>query len=369
MEKILYMNIGDGESSYGNNSFLQEIVIQKTLPILKHTTIKAISNNDTILGQCFKIADMGCSSSKNTLLVVSNIIDIVQEGCKENNHKAPQFQVFLNDLFGNDFGNIFKMLPDFYATINNEKGTRYGRCFVSVAPGSFYDRVFPDQSLHLIHSSYSNHWLSRVPEGLENNALNIYMAKTSPPNVFYTYAKQFHFDFTKFLQMRSEELVSRGCMVLVFIGRSSPDPTSDDCCSLLGLLAQSLVDMVKEVGLVRESDVNSFNMPVYFPCEDEVRNVIQDEGSFSVDKLTDFHVNWDPHDTNYTNNDQPIITQYSHGTNTAKVLRAVLEPLLTSHFGSFNIDDLFTRYGKHVAKHLSTKKTRYFNLAISLIKR
>nr|XP_043622390.1 benzoate carboxyl methyltransferase-like [Erigeron canadensis] len=370
MENILHMNVGNGESSYANNSFLQEIVMQKALPILKHSTIKVIANHDTVFGdQCFKIADMGCSSSKNTLLVVSNIIDIVHEVCKEINRKAPQFQAFLNDLFGNDFSNIFKMLPEFYANIKNEKGKHFGPCFVSVVPGSFYHRLFPDQSLHLIHSSYSNHWLSQVPKGLKNNTLNIYMGKTSPQDVFRAYGKQFQADFTKFLQMRSEEILRGGCMVLTFIGRSTDDPTSDDCCSLFGLLAQSLIDMAKE-GLVRESDIRSFNMPLYFPCEDEVRNVIEDEGSFSLDKLTNFHVNWDPYDTDYTNtNDLSEPATHCHGTNTAKVLRAVTEPLLTSHFGSFIIDDLFRRYGKHVAKHLAIKKTRHFNLAISLTKK
>lgn len=73
------------------------------------------------------------------------------------------------------------------------------------------------------------------------------MAKTSHPDVFQVYEKQFHTDFTKFLQMRSQEIVCGGCMVLTFPGRSIVDPTSDDCCILWDLLAQSLLDMVKEV--------------------------------------------------------------------------------------------------------------------------
>ncbi|KAI3800417.1 hypothetical protein L1987_28508 [Smallanthus sonchifolius] len=144
-----HMNPGDGESSYASNSSLQETVIQKALPVLKHT-IKSMSSHDSFSGQCLKIADLGCSSSKNTLLVASNIIRIVIEACKENNRKPPQFE---------------------------------------------------------------------VPEGLESNALNIYMAKTSPPNVFQAYGKKFKSDFTKFLQMRSKELVCGGRMVLTFVGR------------------------------------------------------------------------------------------------------------------------------------------------------
>ncbi|GKC14441.1 benzoate carboxyl methyltransferase-like protein, partial [Tanacetum coccineum] len=33
---ILHMASGDGESSYANNSLVQEIVIRKTLPVLEH---------------------------------------------------------------------------------------------------------------------------------------------------------------------------------------------------------------------------------------------------------------------------------------------------------------------------------------------
>ncbi|KAI3741181.1 hypothetical protein L1987_58848 [Smallanthus sonchifolius] len=367
MDKVnnLHMNPGDGESSYASNSLLQETVIQKALPVLKHT-IKSMSSHDSFSSQCFKIADLGCSSGKNTLLVASNIIRIVIEACKENNCKPPQFEVCLNDLFGNDFNTLFKLLPDFYAKLRKEKEENSSPCFVSAVPGSFYGRLFPNQSLHLVHSSYSLHWLSQVPEGLESNALNIYITKTSPPNVFQAYGKKFKTDFTKFLQMRSEEIVCGGRMVLTFVGRSVVDPTSDDGCSpLWEVLAQSLLDMAKE-GLVQESDIISFNVPVYYPCEDEVRNIIENEGIFSFECLTTFQVNWDPQDTDYKDMKALDEASQTHGENTAKMVRAGTEPMLVSHFGKSIIDKLFQKYGKHVAQHQSNKKSRFFNFVISL---
>ncbi|KAF5811014.1 putative methyltransferase [Helianthus annuus] len=364
---ILHMTIGHEDSSYAKNSLLQETVIQKAIPFLNHS-IKGIASRDIFIDGCFKIADLGCGSSRNTLLVASNIIDIVIEVCKENNHKPPQFQVCLNDLFGNDFNYLFKLLPEFYANLKREKGENVGPCIVSAVPGSFYGRLFPDKSLHLVHSSFSVHWLSQVPEGIENNTLNIYPAKTSPSNVFQAYAKQFRIDFTNFLKLRSKEIVRGGCMILTFLGRSFADPTSDDNCSLWEQLAQSLQDMIKE-GLVRESDLNSFNLPLYYPCVDEVRDAIKNEGSFSLDNLTVFQVNWDPQDTDYTNTNDSIELGHKHGRNTAKHVRAVTEPLLTSHFGnSINIDALFKKFKKHLAEHLANKKTRHLNIVISLTK-
>ncbi|WVZ08847.1 hypothetical protein V8G54_022193 [Vigna mungo] len=61
---------------------------------------------------CMKVADLGCSVGPNTLLVMSNIIDIVHAVCVCLNREPPTFQFYLNDLFGNDFNTIFKSLPD-----------------------------------------------------------------------------------------------------------------------------------------------------------------------------------------------------------------------------------------------------------------
>lgn len=81
---------------------------------------------------------------------------------KKKNRKEPQFQVYLNDLFGNDFNNLFKLLPDFYANLTKEGGENFGRCFISAVPGSFYVRLFPDESMHLVHSSTSVQRLAQV---------------------------------------------------------------------------------------------------------------------------------------------------------------------------------------------------------------
>ncbi|XP_071694167.1 S-adenosyl-L-methionine:benzoic acid/salicylic acid carboxyl methyltransferase 3-like [Rutidosis leptorrhynchoides] len=364
---VLHMSSGDGESSYANNSSFQEIVIRKSLQVLVDT-IEATANHDIFFNECFKIADLGCSSGKNTLSVTFAIVDMIHKTYSKYNRRTPQFQVYLNDLFGNDFNNIFKLLPNFYANLKKERGEDFGPCFVSAVPGSFYDRLFPDKSLHLVYSSYSIHWLSQVPEGLENNKSNIYMAKASPSNVFQAYQNQYYTDFTKFLQLRSKEIVCGGRMVLTFNGRRRADPTSDDCCSAWELIAIVLVDMVKE-GLIPQTKLNSFNIPFYSPCEEEVRNVIQNEGSFNLDKLSDFQVNWDPHDTDYTSLKDSIELSDAHGESFAKAKRAVVEPMLASHFGSSIIEMVFKKYAKYVSEHLVKSKTRTFNIVISLTKK
>ncbi|KAJ0605752.1 putative caffeine synthase [Helianthus annuus] len=90
--------------------------MQKTTPFVNRT-IQGMANQDMFFDHCFMIADLGCSSGMNTLLRASDIIKTVHEVCQENNRTTPQFQVCLNDLFGNDFNNVFKSLPNFYKTL------------------------------------------------------------------------------------------------------------------------------------------------------------------------------------------------------------------------------------------------------------
>jgi salicylate 1-O-methyltransferase len=109
------------------------------------------------------IADLGCSSGPNTLFVISEVIKLVEKLCQEHNQESPEYQVFMNDLQGNDFNNIFRLLDRFTEKLNDEVEGGIGQIFFYGAPGSFYGRIFPTKTMHFIHSSYSLQWLSQVP--------------------------------------------------------------------------------------------------------------------------------------------------------------------------------------------------------------
>ena len=91
-------------------------------------------------------------------------------------------------------------------------------------------------------------WSYKVPEGLEKNKMSVYITGSSLPSEHKAYLNQFQKDFTTFLRMRSEEVVSNGRMVLTLIGRKTlDDPLYRDCCHWLTLLSDSLCDLVYEV--------------------------------------------------------------------------------------------------------------------------
>ncbi|GMI84178.1 hypothetical protein like AT3G11480 [Hibiscus trionum] len=353
---VLCMNPKDRDISYANNSSLQKNVLLKTRPFLEDTIKDMLTKILPVT--CIKVADLGCASGPNAFFPTYEIIDTIARICQESHRDSLELQVFLNDLPQNDFNTVFRSVPAFNARLEEDPKVP---CFVAGVAGSFYERLFPSKSIHFVHSSYSLHFLSKVPRGLENNKGNIHIADSSPPNVSEAYSQQFRKDFSKFLCFRSQEMIGGGRMLLTLIGKSSVGCNSKDNCSLWKLLTKSLLDLVVE-GLVHESAVDSLNMPYYYPCEEELREIIEEEGSFTLDRTENFEVNWDFEDNDC--NENFVFEKGRSGQNVANLIRAITEPMLASYFGKIIIDDLFLRYAQHVGEHLSHEKTKFFNIVL-----
>lgn len=141
-------------------NFVQKKAIMKVKTLLDENLKMMIS--DTTFNSCWKVVDLGCSSGPNALLVVSNIMKVIDKISLSLNHELPAFQIYLNDLYENDFNTILKLLPDFHQSMQQERGENHGACFINATPGSFYGRLFPNNYIDFFHSSYCVHWLSQV---------------------------------------------------------------------------------------------------------------------------------------------------------------------------------------------------------------
>ncbi|XP_055813833.1 S-adenosyl-L-methionine:benzoic acid/salicylic acid carboxyl methyltransferase 3-like [Solanum dulcamara] len=356
--EVLHMNGGNGDISYANNSLVQRKVILMTKPI----TDEAISDlYCSHFPETLCIADLGCSSGANTFLVVSEFVKIIEKERKKHNLQSPEFYFRFNDLPGNDFNAIFQSLGEFEQNLRKQIGEELGPCFFSGVPGSFYTRLFPSKSLHFVHSSYSLMWLSQVPNLIEKNKGNIYMANTSPPSVIKAYYKQFEKDFSIFLKYRSEELMKGGKMVLTFLGRENEDPSSKECCYIWELLSMALNELVLE-GLIEEEKVDSFNIPQYTPSQAEVKYIVDKEGSFTINRLETTRVHWN----NASNNNENI---NNDGYNVSRCMRAVAEPLLVSQFSPKLMDLVFQKYEEIVSQCMAKEKTEFINVTVSLTKK
>ncbi|XVF81954.1 hypothetical protein PTKIN_Ptkin16aG0003700 [Pterospermum kingtungense] len=195
------------------------------------------------------------------------------------------------------------------------------------------------------------------------------MARSSPPNVFKAYADQFQRDFSNFLSLRFKEIIPQGSMVLTFTGRKNQDPSKEDY--VWEVFAKSLLDLVEQ-RLVKEADVDSFNVPLYTPCKEEVAEIVEREASFDIKELQVFEVGADPTATGRGDKDSLGFNIYNRmGKNVANTVRAILEPILCSHFGDAIIDELFIRFATHVADDAlsNSKHHKRVNMVVSLTKK
>ncbi|KAF5179689.1 Salicylate carboxymethyltransferase, partial [Thalictrum thalictroides] len=320
---------------------MQQSLLSKAQPYIEETIVQLYCRT---FPQCLTIADLGCSSGPNSLFIISELLKTINAVCQKLGRSPPEFQVFLNDLPENDFNTIFKSTPNFYEKFRSDNGQEFGPIFVAGVPGSFYNRLFPTKTLNFVHSSFGLHWLSQVPQGIENNKGNVYLARTSPSNVYKAYAEQFNRDFSVFLSSRSKEMMIGGCMVITIVGTRSSDTPSKHCY-FWEVFSKTLRDMVSE-GLIEEVKLDSFNLPYYAPSIEEVQTIIESEGSFDLDWMKTFDDDWDTSE-DYVNREF-VHDKIRSGELVAKITRAMVEPIFVSHFGDSAIEDLFCRFAKDV---------------------
>ncbi|XP_059281438.1 probable methyltransferase TCM_000336 [Lycium ferocissimum] len=357
VEKVFHMTGGVGETSYSRNSSLQK----KASDMVKHVILETVEEVClTTMPKSIGIADLGCSSGPNTLSNIKEIIETVHRisGTNKIFPQTPaEFRVFLNDLPSNDFNAIFQALPEFHHQLKS------GPSNIDIAayPGSFYGRLFPDNCLHFIYSSYSLHWLSRIPQGIYDdgksmNKGNIYISEKSPPLVSKAYFEQFQEDFSLFLCSRSEELVSGGKMVLILLGREGLHHADRGNAFFWNILSMSLTNLINK-GQVDKEKLDSYEVHFYAPCKEEIVDMVNREGYFEVDRLEMFEV-----EKNIVGNGM------SYGTMVAMTVRAIQESMIAHHFGESIIDSLFKEYGRLVDEEMAKEEIRPITFLLVLRK-
>ncbi|KAK6227849.1 hypothetical protein SCA6_000189 [Theobroma cacao] len=356
VKEMLFMNKGDGENSYVKTSGYTQKVAAVTQPVVYRAAQSLFTGRNSCSYQVLNVADLGCSSGPNTFTVMSTVIESTRDKCSELNWQMPEIQFYLNDLVGNDFNTLFKglsVIQDKYKNVS---------CFAMGAPGSFHGRLFPQNSMHLIHSSYGVQWLSKVPKMTSEGGLSppnkgkIYISKTSPPAVWKAYLSQFQEDFLSFLRCRSPELVPDGRMVLIIHGRKSADPTTRESCYTWEVLADAISYQVSQ-GLIDEEKLNSFNVPYYIPSQEEVRDLVNKEGSFLTEFVDTIEVE--------------LEGIWTEPENRAKNLRSFTEPMISHQFGEEVMDKLYDKVKDILVEDCKQEKqsTRGVSIVLELKKK
>ncbi|KAK6929449.1 SAM dependent carboxyl methyltransferase [Dillenia turbinata] len=354
VKEVLCMNGGEGDNSYVQNSTYIQKVARKLKPLLENA-VRAVVLEDSQSHGLLNIADLGCASGANTFFVIATVVDTVKSTCQELNRATPDLQIYLNDLVANDFNSLFKGLTRIQ--FQNENMS----CFVMGAPGSFYGLLFPRNSMHFLHSCYCVHWLSQVPPGLTSEGglpLNkgaICISKTSPPLVSKAYLSQFQKDLTLFLSCRSKEMTSEGRTVFILHGRSSEDPTGGEDFISWQHISKAISDLVSE-GLIEEEKLDSFNVPYYTASKEEIIDIVEKEGSFTVELI----------ETSIDHFVDEDMDNQSKARKIAKNFRCFSEPVLAYHFGNAIMDKLYDKIACNLTERLATKTCEQVSISVVL---
>ncbi|VVA33061.1 Hypothetical predicted protein [Prunus dulcis] len=322
------MKGGDGPNSYANNSTYQRGVVDAAKELLSKAIAEKLDIDILLSSNSFQIADLGCSVGPNTFFAVENIVEAAKFKFQSQgkDSQVPEFQVFFNDHTPNDFNMLFKSLP---------QNRRY---YAVGVPGSFYGRIFPNASIHFVHSSYAIQWLSSVPKVVVDktspawNKGRIHYLN-SPEEVARAYEAQYTEDMECFLHARAQEIVYGGLMVLTVPGRPNGSSHSHSSINMsFQLLGSALMDLARKGG-VSEEKVDSFNIPIYCMSSQELEAAVERNGSFSIESMENLpHVSVD--DT------------VSKSQLFAAHMRAGMEGLVKQKFGEEILDELFDLFRK-----------------------
>jgi len=324
LESVLRMKGGDGELSYARNCSVQKNIIRSVRPLLEDAVINMKTNSC----KTFCVADLGCSSSHNSILAIETILEAAKRKLTPQINTTAAMR---GTVEGADQGSA----PYFYAGV----------------PGSFYRRLFPRDSLHFVHSSCALHWLSKIPDAVRDkrcksfNKWETFIARKGSYAVAEAYLEQFKYDLNAFLSARAQEMNEDGVMFLILPCRISSDPREQG--SMLSFCGQLLGDAFRDLiteGLLDEDKLHSFNLPFFSPTIEEFKALVKTAGSFTLQRcevLTGETVGR----VEYKRGDCGLL-----GRQLAMQYRNGLETMTEAHIGEEMTDKLFERVEKRGAE-------------------
>ncbi len=181
------------------------------------------------------IADYGSSQGKNSLAPMRAAI----KALRARVGTARPILVVHIDQPANDFNTLFGVL--------HSDAERYSvndpNVFPSAIGRSFYEKVFPQEHVHLGWSSYAAVWLSRIPMRIPGH----FMVLGSTGDVRKAFERQAAEDWEFFLSLRAAELRSGGYLVVVLPALSDNGVSGFE--PLFGLANEALAEMVAEGGV------------------------------------------------------------------------------------------------------------------------
>ncbi|CAM6104473.1 unnamed protein product [Calypogeia fissa] len=346
---LLAMQGGEGDDCYAKNSRTQADGVKFVLPTLEAAINRIILPQKPLV----KIADLGCSSGPNSIEHMNLVVSLMKSRFAAPSYSGPtpEFQVFFVDLLSNDFNGLFRLINQ---GRNRQGPLRLQQSMSGVTDyfstgvfGSFYGRLLPRDSIDVVFSSFSLHWLSKIPEVVQEPHSPAYndgfvWIHGGKELVAQAYAEQAKRDMCDFLRARAEEMVSGGLMFLLMKGRKDVNPTlqyDPNATTMFGRHMEEVFNELVSAGLLNREVRDSFNIPIYYRTIDEMRDAVQEVSEFDIDRVEMF----DDVPGNPVTQAELRASPPECGRRVAKICRSLLGVLVESHMGVAVANEFFLR--------------------------
>jgi len=315
----------EGNGFYNKNSRCQAAASEFGLPVWREAILQFLAhhNNQSFLQarlQTLHIADYGSSQGRNSIPVIKAALETIPE------HAV--VAVTHLDLPTNDFNSLIQVTADFkegYA-----KSDRHD-VYISARGRSFYEKSFPDASVHLAWSAIAAHWLSEVPAAPLNH-FSVHRATNTERTQWVDQARKDWFNFVKF---RSEELISGGHFVQVGITRDADGSTG-------GEGAFDVLELTLKAALSKEQ-YGALRSPVYTRSHEEWLEPFLAQPDVWTVKHVSYHTAINPFVAEFeTDHDLEKFIESACG-----IVRAAYFPGLFRNEDAYDIERIYDRFRAH----------------------
>ena len=318
----------EGNGYYNNNSRPQLAGAELAVVVWRNAVEQVLQNSNytTFLQarlQHLQIADYGSSQGKNSIPIVRAALEIIPENTT--------IVVTHLDLPTNDFNSLMRVVND---PVEGYTKQKTHQVFVSARGGSFYDRVYPDASVHLAWSAFTTHWISVVPDAPLNH-FAIHRATNPERIAWIERARQ---DWYQFVSHRAQELVSGGHFVQVGIAQDDDGLTG---CEGIWLL---LEDSLK--GALSQAQYERLRLPAYSRTKEEFLAPFEAEPDV-----------WQVHVAEHRTASNPFWIEYQEGHDLEKFVESVTGVVRAAYMAGlireegYDLKDFYDRFKSGLRKN------------------
>ncbi|KAF4967210.1 hypothetical protein FSARC_5189 [Fusarium sarcochroum] len=238
-----------GKGAYSSHAALQREAMLKALPLFQKAAEAVAESGHARTA----VIEYGSAHGNNSLEPMQAILQSTP---------ARQMELLFTDRPENDFVTLSETITAWADGLDKTKFPH--SLFLSMIPRSFYREVIPPGSAHIGFSLAALHHLDHVPQPTDDKLDESKLLQ-----------QQAHLDFSTFLKLRAQEIVSGGSLVLSFVSQASAG--YENYSGPVDACRNAMIEMVQQ-GTIPVSVAGAFRVPTYNRTLDDVKKVLSETG-------------------------------------------------------------------------------------------